>query len=243
MKYKGIVFDKDGTLIDFNATWLPTYHFASLEFAKGNQALATELLVQHGYDDNTQRFKGGSLLAAGNNQEIAQAWSKQLFDKDMSANSVGNADCETLASRLHEIFSEQGGINAAAVPDLKQVLQQLKQSGLKLGVATADSYDGILNTLEAFDVISDFDFLCGYDSGHGIKPEAGMVLAFCQSQSLSPAEVVVVGDNRHDIEMGRNANAGLCVGVLTGTSTRHELGEIADVVLEDIRELPALLMN
>lgn len=239
MKYKGIVFDKDGTLIDFNTTWSPTYHFASLELAKGDQTLATELLTQHGYDAINQRFMGGSLLAAGNNKEIAEAWSKQLPDTHI--NSDSNLECEALANRLHDIFAEQGRINAAAVPNLKLVLQQLKKSGLKLGVATADSYQGILNTLDAFDVIKDFDFLCGYDSGHGTKPEAGMVLAFCQSQSLNPAEVIVVGDNSHDIEMGRNANAALCVGVLTGTSTRDELEKIADVVLDDIRELPALL--
>jgi phosphoglycolate phosphatase len=241
MKYKGIVFDKDGTLIDFHATWSPTYHFASLELAKGDQALATELLTQHGYNATTQRFMGGSLLAAGNNKEIAEAWSKQLPDIIINIDNDSQTKCDALANRLHDIFAEQGRINSTAVPNLKRVLQQLKQSDFRLGVATADSYQGILNTLGAFDVIKDFDFLAGYDSGHGIKPEAGMVLAFCQSQSLSPAEVIVVGDNSHDIEMGRNANAGLCVGVLTGTSTRDELEQIADVVLNDIRDLPALL--
>ncbi|MFT4608550.1 MAG: phosphoglycolate phosphatase [Urechidicola sp.] len=238
MKYKGIVFDKDGTLIDFHATWSPTYHFAAIELARGDHVLATELLSQHGYDASTQTFMGGSLLAAGNNQEIAGAWSKQLPD---IISSGSDKECGTLVNRLHDIFAEQGRINTTAVPDLKQVLQQLKKAGLKLGVATADSYQGILNTLDTFDVIKDFDFLAGYDSGHGTKPEAGMVLAFCQSQSLNPREVIVVGDNSHDIEMGRNANAGLCVGVLTGTSTRDELEKIADVVLDDIRGLPDLL--
>jgi len=242
MKYKGIVFDKDGTLIDFHATWSPTYHFAATELAKGDPILAIELLTQHGYDATTQRFMGGSLLAAGNNEEIAQAWSKQLPYINASGNDrEAEWVCRALADQLHDIFAEQGGINSTAVPDLKRVLQQLKISGLKLGVATADSYQGILNTLGNFDVIKEFDFLCGYDSGHGTKPEAGMVLAFCQSQSLNPSEVVVVGDNSHDIEMGKNANAGLCVGVLTGTSTRDQLEKIADVVLNDIRQLPALL--
>ena len=197
--------------------------------------MAAELLTQHGYDAITQRFMGGSLLAAGNNEEIAHAWSKQLADRG------SDKEFKALANRLHDIFVEQGGINSTAVPNLKRILKQLKTAGFKLGVATADSYQGILNTLDAFDVVKDFDFLCGYDSGHGTKPEAGMVLAFCQSQSLKPSDVVVVGDNSHDIEMGRNANAGLCVGVLTGTSTRDELEKIADVVLDDIRQLPNLL--
>jgi phosphoglycolate phosphatase len=94
--------------------------------------------------------------------------------------------------------------------------------------------------LQAIDVISEFDFLCGYDSGHGVKPEPGMVLAFCQAMSLQPEEVIVVGDNSHDIEMGRNARAGLCVGVLTGASTRNELESLADIVFDDISGLITL---
>jgi phosphoglycolate phosphatase len=41
--------------------------------------------------------------------------------------------------------------------------------------------------------------------------------------------------------MGRNANAGLCVGVLTGTSTRSDLESIADIVLDDISRLPEVI--
>ena len=68
-----------------------------------------------------------------------------------------------------------------------------------------------------------------------------MVLEFCAQMALKVEAVVVVGDNRHDIEMGRNANAGLCVGVLTGTSTRSDLESIADIVLDDISGLPDVI--
>ena len=67
--------------------------------------------------------------------------------------------------------------------------------------------------------------------------------AFCEQLELDAHSVVVVGDNRHDIEMGRNAQAGLCVGVLTGTSTRAELENIADIVLDDIGGLPGVLVG
>jgi phosphoglycolate phosphatase len=225
MKYRGIVFDKDGTLLDFNRTWLPIYLYAAQEFADGDTALAESLLTQHGFDRGKNRFIGGSLLAAGNNQQIANAWAAQIDKQDQ---------VETISRQLHQIFHDQGAIQATPVKQLADTLRQLKQSGRKLGVATADSHQGIINTLQAFDVLHEFDFLAGYDSGHGVKPEAGMVLAFCEQMALAVESVVVVGDNRHDIEMGRNANAGLCVGVLTGTSTRSDLESIADIVIDDI---------
>ncbi len=68
-----------------------------------------------------------------------------------------------------------------------------------------------------------------------------MVTAFCQQMGLDAKSVVVVGDNLHDIEMGRNAGAGLCIGVLTGTSTRQDLAPHADHVLEDISMLAEIL--
>lgn len=235
MKYKAIVFDKDGTLIDFNTTWLPIYRYAALEFAANDAKLADELLGEHGYDHASARFIGGSLLAAGNNHQIASAWAEQLPP------GLDGESLERFSQRLNQIFQQLGAKSAAAVPGLKQTIELLKQRGIKLGVATSDSYAGIHNTLRSFEVLPHFDFLCGYDSGFGIKPEAGMVLAFCQQVAVTPAQTIVVGDNKHDIEMGRNARAGLCVGVLTGTSTRNELEKIADLVFDDIGGLLTLL--
>ena len=232
MKYRGIVIDKDGTLLDFYRTWLPIYLYAAQEFAEGDAGLAESLLTQHGFDRSKHKFIGGSLLAAGNNQQIADAWAVQMGKPDQA---------EAIGTQLHRIFRDQGAIQATPVKQLANTLRRLKQSGRKLGVATADSHQGIINTLQAFDVLQEFDFLAGYDSGHGVKPEAGMVLAFCTQVALSAESVVVVGDNRHDIEMGRNANAGLCVGVLTGTSTRGDLESIADIVIEDISLLAEVI--
>jgi phosphoglycolate phosphatase len=232
MKYQGILFDKDGTLLDFNQTWLPIYLYAAREFADGDVELAESLLTQHGFDRSNNKFISGSLLAAGNNQQIAQAWSAHIDKPDQ---------VEAIGRQLHEIFHQQGAKQATPVKQLASTLRQLRQSGRKLGVATADSHQGIINTLQSFDVLHEFDFLAGYDSGHGVKPEAGMVLAFCEQVALEVESVVVVGDNRHDIEMGRNANAGLCVGVLTGTSTRADLETIADIVIDDISMLVGVI--
>ena len=68
-----------------------------------------------------------------------------------------------------------------------------------------------------------------------------MVFGFCARTGLEPAEVAVVGDNRHDLEMGQRAGAGLVIGVLTGTGDHADLTERADHVLDSVRDLEALL--
>ena len=67
-----------------------------------------------------------------------------------------------------------------------------------------------------------------------------MVLGFCQQTGLTPEQVMVVGDNTHDLHMGQSAAAGFNVGVLTGTSSRSELAPDADLVVASIAHLAAL---
>jgi phosphoglycolate phosphatase len=68
-----------------------------------------------------------------------------------------------------------------------------------------------------------------------------MVHAFCAAIGAEPADIIVVGDNTHDLEMARSAGAGLVIGVTSGNSTEADLAPLADAVLPSIRELPAWL--
>ena len=108
-------------------------------------------------------------------------------------------------------------------------------------MATSDGEAGARGTLARFGVLELMDFVAGYDSGYGHKPEPGMVEGFCAATGLDPASVAVVGDNRHDLEMGRRAGVGLKVGVLTGNSTKDDLTPFADHVLGSVAEIESLL--
>ena len=71
---RGLLFDKDGTLLDFHATWAPILERLTAELAAGDAALAKRLLEHGGRDPLSGRYRAGSLLAQGNTVEIAQAW-------------------------------------------------------------------------------------------------------------------------------------------------------------------------
>ena len=231
MNIEGILFDKDGTLLDFNATWVPINRAVARVVAGGDEALAAELLRAGGQDDAAEVVAPGSLLAAANTREIAAAWAELAPDH-------GFAD---LVHIMDEIFQGEGAVNAKPVPGLARTVTRLKRRGLALGIATSDSREGAMATLAPFGVLEQFDFIAGYDSGFGPKPEAGMVLGFCNAVALEPREVMVAGDNRHDLEMGRSAGAGMLVGVLTGTSAVDHLSDLADHVVNSIADIEALL--
>jgi len=231
MAIRGILFDKDGTLLDFNATWVPVNRTVARIVANGDEALAQHLLKEGGQDDVAGTVKSGSLLAVGNTRDIADVWAALSPDH-------GQAD---LVSVMDEVFRREGALTSVPVAGLVDTIGALTVLGLTLGIATSDSEAGAWATLAPFDVLPRFDFVAGYDSGHGIKPGPGMVEGFCNQCQLSPLDVLVVGDNQHDLEMGRAANVGLVVGVLSGTSVRLDLEGMADFVIEDIRGLVGVL--
>lgn len=228
---KGIVFDKDGTLIDYHLTWSPLNEAAAAMAAGGNPDLIAYLLDLGGRDPRTGRVRGGSLLAASDTREIAEVWSE----------AGATHDVDSLERRIDAIF-EAGAEHAVPVTETAALFGRLRSRGLALGVATSDSEAGARATLRRIgvDVTADL-FVAGYDSGHGRKPSSGMVDAFCAANGLSAASVAVVGDNLHDIRMGRAAGCGLCIGVLTGTGGREELAAEADHVLDSIGALESFI--
>ena len=74
MAIRGILFDKDGTVIDYWRTWVPINREVALYAARGDKALADELLRLGGHDPATDRVTPGSPLAAGDFLDIAEAF-------------------------------------------------------------------------------------------------------------------------------------------------------------------------
>jgi len=228
MRIRGLLFDKDGTLIDYHSSWMPINRQVALFAADGDQALADRLLVHGGYDDATGRVRANTPLAAGTPDEIAVCFSELL----------GGRVRGDLAREVGRIFHEGGG-SSVLVPDAVTALDFLRLHVDHLGIATSDSANGLAASLMPHGILDKFDFHAAFDSGHGLKPGPGMALAFCSACALDPAEICVIGDNLHDIDMGRSAGAGLVVGVLTGTSTRDDFSGHADRVYPGIAEMAA----
>jgi phosphoglycolate phosphatase len=229
-KIRGILFDKDGTLLDYDESWLPVNRELASIAAEGDAALADHLLAACGMDPVTGHIVPDSLLAAGNTRQISEGL--------VAAGS--KVDVIELTIKLDNLFANAAEFSVP-VTDLAAFFGRLHKRGFKLGIASSDNERSIRQTAQRFGISQFVDYIAGYDSGFGSKPEPGMVLGFCAATGLAPDEVAMVGDNNHDLHMGRNAQTGLTIAVLTGTGSRESLSASADHVFDDITHIEALL--
>lgn len=228
---KGILFDKDGTLVDFHATWFAIGDMLALKAAGGDRERADALLDAAGFDFGAHRFRADSVFAAGTNADIVALWYPQLSGGERAV----------LLGEFDRFTTSEGASKPVALPGCRDALAALHGAGLKLGVATNDSTGGAERTLAALGISQLFVAAYGYDAVANPKPAPDAIVAFCDLTGLKPSDLAMVGDNRHDLEMARAGGAGLAVGVLSGTGTRQSLTPLADVVLDSIADLPAYL--
>ncbi|THD84713.1 HAD family hydrolase [Aliigemmobacter aestuarii] len=218
----GIVFDKDGTLFDFRKSW-GAWAQAFLHSVADTADEAAALGGMIGFDLARGEFANDSPVIAGTASEIAECLLPALPGWEFG-DLVARINGEAAQAPMAE-----------AVP-LAATLGALRNRGLKLGLATNDTEAPARAHLDRHGITPLFDFIAGYDSGHGPKPGPGMCLAFLRETGLQPHRVAMVGDSRHDLQAGRAAGM-RTVAVLTGIAEAPELADLADVVLPDIGAL------
>ncbi len=225
----GIIFDKDGTLFDFNATWGAWTRAMLISEAGDDPILCERLAAVLGYDMENARFFPGSIVIASTVDDVA----------DAILAVVPATDKDALLARMNAGSAKVDQVEA--VP-LRAYIAQLRALGLTLGVVTNDAEGPALRHLDKAGIRADFNFIAGYDSGYGAKPAPGQLHGFCRATGLAPDACVMVGDSTHDLHAGRAAGM-MTIGVLTGPAPREELDGLADVVLPTIADIPGWLQR
>jgi len=230
---QAIIFDKDGTLIDFDAMWGGWVVFLAeqLQMLSG-LSVREPLCIAMGYDDANQK-----VLAHG---KLAATPMSQLYCLTVEVmQSLG------LSAKQAEIVVEQGWyipdpvILAKQFTDTRALFSQLHSQNIKIGIATTDDCAPTQAMIEAFDIEDYLTTVVCADDGIPAKPAPDMVLTICERMKVDPSKVMVVGDTTADLKMARAAGAGLVVGVLSGVSASNDLIYYADVLIESVDNLHA----
>jgi phosphoglycolate phosphatase len=223
-----ILFDKDGTLYHYGDTWSVWCERVLTELSNGDVKLAQQMGSAVGFDFSSGVFAPGSLVVGGAADEVNDIW--RDFVPDYSAEGINDVAIRHLSD-----------LPQKPVCDLHALFTSLREKGFLLGIATNDFEAGATQQLAKSGITDLFDFVAGFDSGFGSKPEAGMILGFAKRLNLETDQIAMVGDSTHDLSAGRAGNVGLNIGVLTGPAVTGDLDAMADFILPSIAELPTVL--
>jgi phosphoglycolate phosphatase len=226
-----VVFDKDGTLIEFHAMWggWVTDLADRLEAAAG-RPLRGELFRAIGFDAATGRADPHGGLAAMPMAVLRRFAVDVVVDAGLSRPAAEAA----MDTAWHA--PDPVGL-AVPVTDLGRLFGALHRAGTRVGIATSDDRGPTERTLAALGIGHLVDATVCADDGIPVKPDPSMVLHLCAQLGAVPARTAVVGDSLSDLLMGRSAGVALCIGVLSGTSTEVELARSADLVLTSVDAL------
>jgi phosphoglycolate phosphatase len=226
MPIRAILFDKDGTLIDFQRTWGPATHRVMTRLCNGDTAAFERLAAVSLYDPTERKLLSGSPVVIETTYGYGKLW----------AQALGVPITPEFIERIDALFFQETLDHLTPMGDVAALLGQLRVRGYRLGLMTNDADANTRAQVRQLGLDALLEFVAAYDSGYGHKPDPAPVLAFAKLVNAAPAEIVVVGDSEHDLVAARAAGA-IAVGVLSGPVPRERLAPHADVLLPSIAEL------
>ena len=227
-----VVFDKDGTLIDFDRMWSGwSAELVRKVAAATDPALMGPLSRALGLDV-AERIVPGSPLAATPMGHLRALTIETLLAAGLAP---GAAEAAVAAS-----WDPPDPVALAhPLTDLRVLFGGLHARGILVAVATSDDRAPTEATLTGLGLADLVDGITCADDGLPVKPAPDGMLHLCRSLGVAPVRAAVVGDSASDVAMGRAAGAGLVIGVLSGVGTATELAPYADAILPSIGELLA----
>ena len=194
-----IMFDKDGVLLDLNATWLPAiaalgrYLEERCDAATSRDQFlaAAGVMMKPGTDEGI--ILENSLFAAGTFAEMRDVW------QEMEPRLIPVfADIETYRRVTTQLMAEAVRGKTVPMGKVKDGITRLKNAGYKLGVATNDNTASAMINLADLEIDQAFDVVICADSGFGRKPAGDGLLEACRVTGIAPEAAIMVGDTATD---------------------------------------------
>ena len=242
MKIKGILLDKDGTLIEFEETWHKVFQsiFRELEQDYGLSKEEIQRLKKlSGFHE--QGFEKESLIQYAPVEEIINQWLEALKPEKEGLVRETNITKESLAE-LMERHSKGPDAQITALENTVETIRKFHKKGYILGIATADSKESTLHNLEVLGIEDYFQFIGSDDGYFRGKPDPHMGEEFCREFQLEPREVLYVGDSIADMLFAQN-NGFYFAGIKSGHNEYERFMENNYPVIENIGELEDELLT
>ncbi|WP_044749447.1 pyrophosphatase PpaX [Bacillus alveayuensis] len=119
--------------------------------------------------------------------------------------SIDEERVEEMVARYRKFNHEQHDALVKEYDTVYETVKALHENGFKLGIVTTKIRSTVnmglkLTRLDAF-----FDVVVTLDDVENAKPHPEPIFKALKQLDASPEEAIMVGDNHHDIEAGKNA--------------------------------------
>lgn len=232
---RAVVFDKDGTLIDFDAFWVSVSEraidviFEKLGVTDGAK-IKEEILSAFGVTDGVIDIDG--VLCKGTYLQMS----------DIVYNILTNHGFSTDADALYKLLldsyekSTEHGTVLPTCEGLKDTLEWLRAQGASLFVVTTDNYPITKKCLIKLGIFELFDRIYCDDGVMPTKPNPAAINDICKCCNFEKSEIVMVGDTMTDILFAK-AGGAFAISVSKNEKNRARLAPKADLVISEISDL------
>ena len=215
MKYKAIIWDMDGTILDT----LSDLHDS-----------INHLLRTNGYEERTFEETRCS-VGNGIRQLVALS----------VPNGEENPDFERLFGEFREYYSAHCQIKTRPYEGISETLDELRALGIKMAVVS-NKIDTAVKELAA-EFYPQLDYALGEMEGVPRKPAPDMVERALSELGVTKSEAVYIGDSEVDVLTAKNSGLS-CISVLWGFRKKEELlPHGADVFVDNPFEIIKLILG
>ncbi|WP_068615921.1 HAD family hydrolase [Paenibacillus tuaregi] len=212
-----ILFDKDGTLLDFMKLWGIWAEMVTRQMKMRVQELngtllgGDEGLLGTCLDENGKvtGYDRTGPLAMGSEEETLGLLAWQLYQAGDPWNEAIVKVREISATAMRA--AKRDG-QAQPMADLIPLLEKARELGIRLGVVTTDGSGNAREHLRAMSIEGYFGSIIGHDQVRRGKPAPDMVRLACRELGVLPEQCVVIGDSNADMQMGKSAKSALTIG-------------------------------
>ena len=177
-KIRGIILDIDGTLVDSNDAHAKAW---------------VEALAEHRINVPYEQVRG--LIGKGGDKLLPE----------VSGISEETPEGEAISKRRGEIFKSRYLPHIKAFPRTRELLQRMRDDGLKLVVASSAKEDELKPLLEKAGAADLIEEKTSSDDAENSKPDPDIVKAALDGADFAAAEAVMLGDTPYDIEAASKA--------------------------------------
>jgi len=232
-----VVFDKDGTLIDFEHLWGERARqgvAALVRRVEGDAALARSLFYSLGYDPKTRFTAGNGPLATAVMSKLCTIMAAVLYQHGFSWDAAEEYVRDSFALKMGALPTAD---QIRPLGDVAGLFQRLTQAGVSIAVVTSDDREATNATLSLMGAAGNVTLLICGDDIIPNKPAPDALWRIANQLNIAPARIMMVGDTASDLLFGANAGVGCLVGVLGGVGDNAALIALADAVVDSIEQI------